>query len=222
MRHALLTLSVLAAPVWVDAWADRFVCEPVDAATPGHSPAVLELQAALPPKPAEIQYCHGPSPRWVARWAPFETLDGWRLFATAFCFENSEPLQCHVRRHVAVAGSHQVIDLTYEIALERVRELFEAARQAFPDAEVMQIDYVEVTDGGAWSPQAHGYDVRLLEPPAFEDGSIQTFVRRCTDACRWVHAEQTAVWFGGPGLMLRALERERGEPIIDHLDYLGR
>lgn len=205
--------------------AGRFVCEPVDERTPGHSRAVHVLQAALPSAPAEIRYCRGPSPRWVARWNPFESRDGWRLFATAVCFDRDDPVQCRVERHAAVAGSHQVIDLPYPIALDRVIELFAAATRDHPDAEVTEISYEEVTDGGVWSAEAYGYRVRLMEAPDYEGGNIPVYRRACPDPCRWFTDpdERTAFWMGGSGdVALRARRRDAGDPMIDFLYYLGR
>jgi hypothetical protein len=89
MRFAPVLLLLLVDP----AMAGSFVCEVVDARTPGHSPSIHALEEALGSKPAEVKYCRGATPRWTARWDAFESLDGWRLFATAICFERSDPIE---------------------------------------------------------------------------------------------------------------------------------
>lgn len=206
-------------------FAGNYECTPVDPSTQGHTTTFNTLTDALQRPPTELVYCEGNYPRWAARWNVYESESGWRKFATGICFDRY-PLFCKTTRHAVAPDSHEVVDLTFDLSLQKVAELFSAVKAvSAPETEIARIEYVEVTDGGTWSEEAYGYSVYMLEPPTFANGDVSTFIRACAESCAWVHPK-----FHYPGSWspsssdkwLRDLQREKGVVLIETLHYLGR
>ena len=229
----LVLLSVAPRQVWADSSTEETEekCTGTEEPHPDYWVAYQVMEDQMQRPPDELKYCQGDfPPRWVARWDVYESLEGWRKFATSVCFLQ-EPVRCRLMRHVVVPDSHEVIDLQYDAPLDQVRDLYGAARAEHPSAEVAAIAYVEVTDGGAWSAGTHGYTVRFLEPPDFRGGDIIRYVLSCSvacsgacsDGCAWSSLASTASWIAsGSNVWLRDLQREQGRPLLDVLHYLGR
>ncbi len=217
-----LAILLLAALLSRGLLAGTYHCTAMDPSDPEHASAYQAFEDAMQMPPDAFLYCQGKYPRWVARWGIYESRDGWEKFATSVYFAG-DPHRIVTRRHVAVPGSHEVVDLPYDVPLERVAQLHQAAKMDRPSAEVARIEYVEVTDGGAWSAETHGYAVYLLEPPGFTGGDFLHYVRSCDGPCRWACRGVAGAWRpSSSDKRLRDEQRRIGSPIIDVLHYVGR
>lgn len=214
-------MSLLAA---VPAYPQAFECRDVEPSRAGHHHVHQYLTDQLGKPPVEFGYCvHEYSPRWVARWEPFEEVkrdDGrWQRYATARCWDRSNDFFCQITEHVVAGNSHVVVDIRKcEIDISTVAEIHAAAAGAYPGFEMVQIAYTVVEDGGAWSAADYGYEVRLAEPPEFEGGVVRHFINRCNAGqCGWQDGGGTASWIGGIS-ELSILRRQNNDPMIEYVE----
>lgn len=201
--------------------ASDFACTRVDPDEIGHQHVFYQLAQQKGIDPVEIAYCdHERYPRWVARWAPFEEsiIDAeiWRRFATASCFDQPGEVTCRITDHVVAGDSHVVVDIPRcQVATETIAAIYNAITRDYPAHEMKEIEFVTVTDGGAWSAAKYGYTVQINAPPDYQGGTIHQMVERCeVNGCAWRATNKKGHWMGG-SLALPELRRQRDDPMIE-------
>jgi len=206
------------------AQAGTFRCQDVDPTAAGHSHVFGYLTEERDISPVEFVYCrHDSSPRWTARWAPFEhvDIDGelWSRYATARCWDRKGDFNCRITEHVVAGDSHVVVDIpSCEIGIPDIAAVNAAVSAEFPGYEMKEIEFTVVLDGGGWSRSEYGYRVTLIAPPKYDSGPIRHFVRRCGDGqCQWHDNGSEGTWFGG-STHLHSLRRMRNDPLIEYLE----
>ncbi len=221
--HMALTL-VSAIAGATTSHAGTFDCRDISPTAADHQHVFQSLAEQVGIEPVAFRYCeYDSSPRWIARWVPFEELENngevWRRYATARCSDRNGDFTCHVTNHVVAGSSHVVVDIERcDISIAAIAGIHRAITQDYPGYEMHHIEFAVVRDGGAWSPSEYGYIVRLIEPPEFDDGPILGFVQHCTgDVCIWQDSGGTGRWFGG-STYLPSLRRERNDPMIEYIE----
>lgn len=127
--------------------------------------------------------------------APYENHAGWVKSGSLKCWLLSqhvagEPFDCSRTITSNQGGTGLSITSDYEIPLSVIDEATQALLQVLTEAdEVIEMDYVPVKCGGAWSVEEHGY-LYKLKPQT--PGVQRQFVakKNCSPApCLWVVLE---------------------------------
>ena len=217
LASRFLVVICMSIGIFASAQAGEYECRDVAPDQPGHSVVFLKIEELHGLAAAQVQYCDGEYPRWIARWDVYETFEGWRKYASARCFDGNGPLNCHLLFHAVANDSYETIDLEVDVPLSTLKELYESSKLLHPDFEIFELKHIVIKDGGAWSEADYGFKVYYLEPPEYRRGDTDTLVRRCEPECGWVHPWPHYTGSAGTHTWLRDRRRKLEDPLINQM-----
>jgi hypothetical protein len=132
----------------------------------------------------------------VARYGPPERFEDWRKEVEVQCAvegDVSEAARCNAVGLAIRAGGADTFTMAPGIPLPLAIELRVLVTRRVPSAQVIDVSYSEVRDGGSWSAGSQGYSVAAAGGLKFSAGAYYEVVERCVSDSCGLHFVETDV-----------------------------